>query len=1029
VSREPSTHGSEAPNIEVGVAFADGPTGVDGGERAAAEALSALRRHSPSCVVVFTSPANDLEAVLQGVRRVVPDAPLLGSTTAGEICREPRQGSVTVGILASPHLRVHVGVGERVSEDWRAALEAALSAPALAPYFDGTPGAWAELARRGRSAFALLLSPGNTRQAFSRSFELLEALKRRSLGRLPVFGGAAADDWRMEVNHVLSGGRAVPDGVLVALFETELQFGIGLGHGFRATRCRTTVTAAEGHELVALDGAPAADVLARLAGVRRADLEGNHVTFTTGRVLGTADPVGGFIPSVASYVTPRGGLILSRAVPPGAQLTILEVGPDTPVTAAPEAVRKARLRGAISRPAVALVAYCALRPKLVGDAWRGELPRMSEALGGAPLLGFFGFGEEGPSDDGVPQHTNAVVSTLVLGEELSFGAQAAREAEVLRRRAQEELEQLVAARTAELRAANDALAEEIAQRRHAEAIARRHERASATLGAVNEALVRSTDERRLLGEVCRTLVEVGGYRLAWVGLAEHDERRTVRPVASCGVDDGYIAGLDLVWSDTERGRGPVGTAIRTGRPALARRISEEASFAAWRAQAERRGYAAMIALPLLGDGGPLGALAIYTADADALADDRELKLLAELADDLAFGLHVQRVRAERARMQVRLAEADRLAAVGTLAAGVAHEINNPLAYLLGGLDYVERELERLAPTLGEDGRELATVLGEMRTGGERIRHIVTDLRTFSRADDEARADVDLRRIADSALHIAARELERRARVVRDLGPVPVVRGNEARLGQVLLNLLVNAAQAIPEGAPGTNEVRLATRTGLAGEAVVEVSDTGQGIPPELLGRIFDPFFTTKPQGVGTGLGLWISRNLVVAAGGDLAVESAVGVGTRFRVTLPPAAPDAPLDEPAAPPAREPAAPRARVLVVDDDPLVASSIRRAIARDHEVVVETSPRAALERIVRGERYGAIVCDLMMPEMSGMQLHAALARLSPASCARVVFVTGGAFTPDAREYLEAVPNPRLEKPFDAAALRAAIRGVLAA
>ena len=582
-----------------------------------------------------------------------------------------------------------------------------------------------------------------------------------------------------------------------------------------------------------------------------------------------------------------------------------------------------------------------------------------------------------------------------------------------------------AARTAELRAANASLAAEIAQRRRAEAVARRHERAIRTLGACNEALVRASDERKLLEDVCRIIVEVGGYKLAWVAFAERDERKTVRPVAACGHDEGYVSHLDLVWTDTERGRGPVGTAIRTGRPALAHRISDDPSFAMWRAQAERRGFAAMIALPLVADGVPLGALAIYSGDTEALADDRELTLLRELADDLAFGIHVLRARAERARIDARLAEADRLAAVGTLAAGVAHEINNPLAYLLGGLEYLERELAALAPTLGARADELRTVLGEMRSGGERIRHIVRDLKTFSRADHETAADIDLHRLVESSLHIAGHELKRRARVVRELGPVPAVRVNEARLGQVLLNLLVNAAQAIPEGAPEAHQVRVTTRTDGAGRAVVEVADTGQGIRRELLGRIFEPFFTTKPQGVGTGLGLWISRNIVLGARGELEVDSTPGAGSTFRVVLPPA----PAPEPAraAPAPGEPRGPRARVLVVDDDVLVANAIRRGLAKEHEVVVETSARAALARIEAGEPFGAIVCDLMMPEMNGMELHAEVARLSPESGRRVIFVTGGAFTNDARQYLEAVPNPRLEKPFDAEALRGAIRQVL--
>jgi signal transduction histidine kinase/CheY-like chemotaxis protein len=1016
------------PNIEVGTAVRSGPTSFEAGRDAAADALAQVSRHRPSVVLVFASVEHDLGAVLRGVRCIVGEPPLLGATTAGEICGGEHHGSVVVAVLASPFLSVRVGVGEGVSRDWRGALDAALATPDLAPYFDGTPRAWAELERCGRSTFAVMLSPGDTRQAVSRSSDLLEALKRRSLGRLPIFGGSTADDWRMERNFVLCGDRVFPDAVLIAVFETELRFGMGLAHGLRPTSSRATVTDADGHEVLRIDGKLAADVYAALLGTTREALEGRHLTCSTGRVLGTCDQVGTFIPNVASFFTVRGGLLLSRPVSAGTELAVLEVAPDAAGSAGADAIRKARLRGTISRPALALTTYCALRPRLLGDAARSELPRMAEALGAAPIVGFCSFGEQAPSDDGVGQHTNAVIAALVLGQDLSQAARTFREsdrlrheAESIRRRAREELDLLVAERTADLRAANATLALEIESRRRAEEVAKRHERALRTLGACNEALVRATGEAKLLEDVCRIAVEVGGYRLAWVGSAESDERRTVRPVAVWGHDDGYVASADVVWADTERGRGPVGTAIRTRQPVLARPISADPTFEVWRSRAEKRGFASMIALPLVSEDHVFGALAIYSADLEALGEERELKLLAELADDLAFGIDVLRGRAERAGLEAHLVEADRLAAVGTLAAGVAHEINNPLSYLLGGLEYLEREIAGLAPALPGRLDEAQRVLGEMRAGGARIRHIVRDLKTFSR-QDEARVTVDVRWVAESSIHMAAHEIRHRAQLARDFGPVPPVHGSEARLGQVLLNLLVNAAHAISEGSPLTNEVRVTTRTDGSGRAVVEVADTGSGIAPEHLKRIFEPFFTTKPHGVGTGLGLWISRNLVSALGGEIQVESTAGAGTVFRVVLPPAPAHVRAPDPDLPAPRS--ALRGRVLVVDDDPLVANAIRRTLAPEHDVVVETSARTALARLAGGERYGAIVCDLMMPDMTGMELHAAVARVSPGDGARVVFVTGGAFTPEARQYLETVRNPRLEKPFDPNALLSAVR-----
>ncbi|HEY6005127.1 MAG TPA: FIST N-terminal domain-containing protein [Anaeromyxobacter sp.] len=253
----PSPHETDDLNIEVGAAVGRGTASYEAGAQAARDALAGIRRHGPAAVLVFASVRHDLEALLRGVRSATGDAPLVGATTAGEICGGHHRESAVVGVLASPFLSVRVGVGEGVSRDWRAALEQALSTPGLAPFFDGTPHAWADLASRGRSAFAILVSPGNTRGAVSHSFDLLEALKRRSLGCLPIFGGSAADDWRMERNFALADGRAVPDAVLVALCETDLQFGIGLEHGLRASSARATVTEASGHEVIQLDGRPA----------------------------------------------------------------------------------------------------------------------------------------------------------------------------------------------------------------------------------------------------------------------------------------------------------------------------------------------------------------------------------------------------------------------------------------------------------------------------------------------------------------------------------------------------------------------------------------------------------------------------------------------------------------------------------------------------------------------------------------------------------------------------------------------------
>ena len=374
---------------------------------------------------------------------------------------------------------------------------------------------------------------------------------------------------------------------------------------------------------------------------------------------------------------------------------------------------------------------------------------------------------------------------------------------------------------------------------------------------------------------------------------------------------------------------------------------------------------------------------------------------------------------EKRRMQAQLIQSDRMASMGTLAAGVAHEINNPLAYVVANLGWVSQALQGAGPGAAvgpEDHQEMREALEEARSGAERVRAIVRDLKTFSRADEPARGPADVRRVLESALNLARNEIRHRARVVTDLGEAPTVEASEHRLGQVFLNLLINAAQAIPEGRADQNQVRAVTRTDDRGRAVVEIHDTGCGIPPEHLGSIFEPFFTTKPAGVGTGLGLAICHGIVTGLGGQILVESQPGRGSVFRVVLPAARAPAP-DEPERPvPAH---APRACILVVDDEPLVGRAIQRILGSAHQVTVETSGRAALARAERGERFDLVLCDLMMPEMTGQDLLQALERTAPELAVRVVFLTGGAFTAAAQEFLDRTGRPRLEKPFEAEAL----------
>ncbi len=242
---------------------------------------------------------------------------------------------------------------------------------------------------------------------------------------------------------------------------------------------------------------------------------------------------------------------------------------------------------------------------------------------------------------------------------------------------------------------------------------------------------------------------------------------------------------------------------------------------------------------------------------------------------------------QRKAEPARQAQAERMAALGTLAAGVAHEINNPLTYVLLHLTQVSTVLPELATDANRRQVErLSAMVQGALEGVERIRTITSGIRTFSRAEELPSSPVDARPILDAALALVSNEIRHRATLRQDYGSIPLVLANEGRLGQVFLNLLTNAVQALPEGDAGAHEIRVATSTDGEGRAVIEISDDGEGIPEHLLGRVFEPFFSTKPIGQGTGLGLSISQGIVASYGGQLSVASVSGRGTTVRALLP-----------------------------------------------------------------------------------------------------------------------------------------------
>jgi PAS domain S-box-containing protein len=391
---------------------------------------------------------------------------------------------------------------------------------------------------------------------------------------------------------------------------------------------------------------------------------------------------------------------------------------------------------------------------------------------------------------------------------------------------------------------------------------------------------------------------------------------------------------------------------------------------------------------------------------------------------------------EQRALQSRMLLADRLATVGTLAVGVAHEINNPLSWVVGNLGLLADEFDNQVRMREQPGHDPVVVansrarvrelLGRAQEGTERVRRIVRDLVRFGRSDEGEGQPVDVHALLDSAIEIADVQLRHRAQLARDYRSSGYVRASEARLGQVFLNLLVNAAQAIDPGAPRQNQVRVATHDLEDGRIEVAITDTGSGMPEHVRKRIFEPFFTTKPVGEGTGIGLAISNEIVTSFGGEIVVESEIGRGTTFRIRLrqasedPPSRPAQVIHDDPDPRARTSSG--MRVLIVDDEPLIREMVCDALSQ-HEVTAVSNGREALAEILDKD-WDLVLCDMILPELSGLDLYRELEQRRPAVLDKLVFMTGGEFSRQGPRLPNGARVRRLEKPFSIKTLRELVR-----
>ncbi len=379
---------------------------------------------------------------------------------------------------------------------------------------------------------------------------------------------------------------------------------------------------------------------------------------------------------------------------------------------------------------------------------------------------------------------------------------------------------------------------------------------------------------------------------------------------------------------------------------------------------------------------------------------------------------------DREALKATLERTERLAALGRLSAGMAHEINNPLAFVSLSAEALARRIE----SLGTDAtrEEIRALLDNISRGTARVSAIVRDLKDFSRDGDADRGPSDLAQVLDSAIRMVQHEIAPRARLVRDIPKLPLVVGAARKLEQVFVNLLMNAMQALPDGRTGEIVVRASSDET---SALVSIHDDGAGIARAHLDRVFDPFFTTKPVGVGTGLGLSICHGIVMATGGSISIDSEEGRGTTVNVRLVRAAGRRHVGPDTVVRASIPPVHRARVLVIEDQGPLARTLAKALADRYEVTLAASVGEAIAAIDRhGEVFDAVLCDMLMPDGTGIDVFEHASRRYPELGPRFAFMTGGAFLPSVVQFLEQTPNARIDKPFGLPAIEELLDRVIA-
>jgi signal transduction histidine kinase/DNA-binding response OmpR family regulator len=478
-------------------------------------------------------------------------------------------------------------------------------------------------------------------------------------------------------------------------------------------------------------------------------------------------------------------------------------------------------------------------------------------------------------------------------------------------------------------------------------------------------------------------------------------------------------------------------------------------------------FYSVVAIPLNKEDAIMGTIYIAVKKENSISDTI-IGLLEKVS--LNISMAIQRVAAEERlkrlnkkfldannklkKTQSRMVQSERLAAVGQLGAGVAHEINNPSAFVYSNLGTLKQYMETMEKYyvrakeimlksashdisnqfLNEEEQDEISFLwndskdliDESVEGMTRIKDIVRDLRTFSELSEDNLEEIDINELLEKMLNMVGNQISYKAKLIKNYSEIPVICGNGGKLGQAFLNMLINSIQSLPEDDKENKFIKVSTMV-KDGWIKVIVEDTGCGIKPEDMPRIFDPFFTARPIGEGKGLGLAITHEVIKLHGGNIEVNSQPGKGTTFDVSLPVSNVERKVEEKERPDTSKKPVPTARILLVDDEELILKAYTRAIPDKYEVEVANSGQEALEIITSGKNFDVVLCDIMMPDLSGDMLFEKVVEINQELAEKFIFVTGGTFTKRTKEFERNNKQICLEKPLKAGDLVSAINNIL--